>query len=137
MQQRRIVGIDLGVATSQTAHVVDDDVRLEVVIEPTGLYPVVLPATAEAAELDRRVRAAARLTDQIGTHKRRLIELTRTDLAVLERYGDPRRLAVVRTDRLAGLIVSDHLHLDNDARLVGLGGSLVMSHMARLLAEPP
>ena len=206
MQQRRIVGIDLGVATSHTAHVIDegaevvakrridptvagftgleaaalagveDGVRLEVVIEPTGaawlpvavwftrrghtvyrvstqkaadlrrflsrhaksnsidaatlarlpiidpdgLRPVALPDTAEAAELDRRVRAAARLTDEIGTHKRRLIELarqvmptigtvlssglTRSDLAVLERYGDPRRLAVVRIDRLAGLI---------------------------------
>lgn len=219
MQQRRIVGIDLGVVTSHTAHVVDehaeviakrridptvagftaleaaalagvdDDVRLEVVIEPTGaawlpvavwftrrghtvyrvstqkaadlrrflsrhaksnsidaatlarlpiidpagLYPVALPATAEAAELDRRVRAAARLTDEIGTHKRRLIELarqvmptigtvlspglTRTDLAVLERYGDPRRLAVVRTDRLAGLIGRvSHGHGDATAK---------------------
>lgn len=206
MQQRRIVGLDLGVATSHTAQVVDehaevmakrrvdatvagftaletaalagagDDVGLEVVIEPTGaawmpvavwftrrghtvyrvstqkaadlrrflsrhaksnsidaatlarlpiidpagLHPVGLPATADAAELDRRVRTAARLTEEIGTHKRRLIELarqamptigtilspglTRTDLAVLERYGDPRRLAAVRTDRLAGLI---------------------------------
>ena len=215
MQQRRIVGIDMGVTTSHTAHVVDehaevvakrridptvsgftaletaalagvhDDVRLEVVIEPTGaawlpvavwftrrghtvyrvstqkaadlrrflsrhaksnsidaatlarlpiidpagLYPVALPVTAEAAELDRRVRTAARLTDQIGVHKRRLIELarqamptigtvlspglTRTDLAVLERYGDPRRLAVLRTDRLAGLIARvSHGHGD-------------------------
>lgn len=206
MQQRRIVGLDLGVATSHTAQVMDDggevvtkrrvdatvagftaleaaalagageDVRLEVVIEPTGaawlpvavwftrrghtvyrvstqkaadlrrflsrhaksnsidaatlarlplidpagLRPVALPATSEATELDRRVRTAARLTEQIGLHKRRLIELarqlmptiggvlspglTRTDLAVLERYADPRRLAAVRTDRLAGLI---------------------------------
>lgn len=31
----------------------------------------------------------------------------------------------------------DHLHLDDDAMLVGLGDSLAMSHItARLLAEP-
>lgn len=205
-QQRRIVGLDLGVVTRHTAQVLDERVqvvakrrvaatvdgfttleqaaldgadpgtRLEVVIEPTGaawlpvavwftrrghtvfrvstqkaadlrrflsrhaksnsidahtlarlalidpdgLVPVALPDTAAAATLDRRVRAAARLTDEIGQHKRRLIELarqviptigsvlasplTRTDLAVLERYGDPRRLATVRPDRLTALI---------------------------------
>jgi transposase len=89
-------------------------------IDPDGLHPVHLPATRERAALDRRVRAAARLTDEIGQHKRRLIELarqamptiggvltpklSRTDLAVLERYGDPRRLAAVRRDRLLALI---------------------------------
>lgn len=205
-QQRRIVGLDLGVASRHTAHVLDEQVqvvakrrveptvegfttleraaltgadpmtRLEVVIEPTGaawlpvavwftrrghtvfrvstqkaadlrrflsrhaksnsidaatlarlplidpdgLYPVALPDSAAAATLDRRVRAAARLTDEIGIHKRRLVELarqaiptigtvlgrpvTRTDLAVLERYGDPRKLADVRRDRLTALI---------------------------------
>ncbi|MBY5163117.1 transposase [Salsipaludibacter albus] len=205
-RQRRIVGLDLGVASRHTAQVLDEQVeviakrrveptvegfttleqaalagadpgtRLEVVIEPTGaawlpvavwftrrghtvfrvstqkaadlrrflsrhaksnsidahtlarlplidpdgLTPVALPATAAAATLDRRVRAAARLTDEIGTHKRRLIELarqaiptigtvlasplSRTDLAVLERYADPRRLAAVRPDRLTALI---------------------------------
>jgi transposase len=203
---RRLVGLELGVATAHTAQVLDEqlkvvckrrviptvagftaledaalagadpDVRLEVVIEPTGaawlpvavwftrrghtvfrvstqkahdlrtflsrhaksntidahtlarlplidpdgLYPVHLPDTAAKATLDRRVRAAARLTDQIGQHKRRLIELarqamptigdalcsglSRTDLAVLERHGDPRRLATVRRDRLVALI---------------------------------
>jgi len=81
---------------------------------------VALPTTSEQAELDRRVRAAARLTDKIGQHKRRVIELarqvmptigdvltqglTRTDLVVLERYGDPRRLARTRRDRLVGLV---------------------------------
>lgn len=205
-QQRRIVGLDLGVASRHTAHVLDEQgqvvakrrveptvdgfttlewaalagadpmTRLEVVIEPTGaawlpvavwftrrghtvfrvstqkaadlrrflsrhaksnsidadtlarlplidpegLYPVALADSAAAATLDRRVRAAARLTDEIGQHKRRLVELarqaiptigtvlgrpvTRTDLAVLERYGDPRKLADVRRDRLTTLI---------------------------------
>jgi transposase len=89
-------------------------------IDPDGLRPVALPASAAAASLDRRVRAAARLSDEIGTHKRRLIELARqamptigtaltpklarSELAVLERYGDPRRLAKVRRDRLVALI---------------------------------
>jgi transposase len=203
---RRIVGLDLGVATAHTAQVLDEqlqvvckrrviptvagfgaleaaalagadpNVRLEVVIEPTGaawlpvaiwftrrghtvfrvstqkahdlrrflsrhaksntidahtlarlplidpagLHPVHLPDSTQRARLDRRVRAAARLTDEIGQHKRRLIELarqamptigtalcaglSRTDLAVLERYGDPRRLATVRRERLIALI---------------------------------
>jgi transposase len=89
-------------------------------IDPAGLYPVHLPDSAERSALDRRVRAAARLTDEIGQHKRRLVELarqamptigaaltpklSRTDLAVLERYGDPRQLATVRRDRLIAMI---------------------------------
>lgn len=98
-------------------------------IDPGGLRPVALPDSPAAAELDRRVRAAARLTDEIGQHKRRLTELarqamptigdalgdgvTRTDLAVLERYGDPRRLAAVRRDRLIALIARvSHNHGD-------------------------
>jgi transposase len=216
---RRIVGLDLGVATAHTAQVLDEqlkvvckrrvmptvagftaledaallgadpDVRLEVVIEPTGaawlpvavwftrrghrvfrvstqkahdlrkflsrhaksntidahtlarlplidpdgLYPVHLPDTAAKATLDRRVRAAARLTDEIGQHKRRLIELarqamptigdvlssglSRTDLAVLERYGDPRRLATVRREQLVALICKvSHGHGDPAAK---------------------
>jgi transposase len=102
-------------------------------IDPDGLYPVALPDTPERAALDRRVRAAARLTDEIGQHKRRLIELTRqamptiatalspklsrADLAVLERYGDPRRLATVRRDRLVALISKiGHGHGDPAAK---------------------
>jgi transposase len=98
-------------------------------IDPGGLHPVYLPDTPERAALDRRVRAAARLTDEIGQHKRRLIELarqamptiggvlapklSRTDLVVLERYGDPRRLMAVRRDRLIALITkTSHGHGD-------------------------
>jgi transposase len=98
-------------------------------IDPGGLYPVHLPDSRERATLDRRVRAAARLTGEIGQHKRRLIELARqamptiatalgdgvnkTDLSVLERYGDPRRLASVRRDRLVALIATvSHGHGD-------------------------
>lgn len=102
-------------------------------IDPVGLYPVHLPVRAERASLDRRVRAAARLTDEIGQHKRRLIELarqamptigtalapklSRVDLAVLERYGDPRKLATVRRDRLIALIGKvGHNHGDPAAK---------------------
>jgi transposase len=216
---RRIIGLDLGVATAHTAQVLDEqlqvickrrllptaagfaaledaalagaaaDVRLEVVIEPTGaawlpvavwftrrghtvfrvstqkahdlrrflsrhaksnsidahtlarlplidpggLYPVDLPDSRERATLDRRVRAAARLTDEIGDHKRRLVEfarqamptiapalsdkLARADLVVLERYGDPRRLASMRRDRLIALIDrTSHGQLDATAK---------------------
>lgn len=216
---RRIVGLDLGIATAHTAQVLDEQlqvickrrvlptvagftaledaalagadahVRLEVVIEPTGaawlpvaiwftgrghrvfrvstqkahdlrkflsrhaksntidahtlarlplidpggLYAVHLPDSKAKAALDRRVRAAARLTDEIGQHKRRLIELarqamptiggvlmaklSRTDLVVLERYGDPRRLANVRRERLIALIGKvGHNHGDPAAK---------------------
>jgi transposase len=106
-------------------------------IDPDGLYPVHLPHTCERAALDRRVRAAARLTDEIGQHKRRLIELarqamptiggalcaglSRTDLVVLERYGDPRRLMAVRRDRLVALIAkTSHNHGDPAAKAEAL-----------------
>jgi hypothetical protein len=46
-------------------------------IEPAGLKPVALPATAQRAPLDRRVRASARLTREIGERKVRVIELSR------------------------------------------------------------
>jgi transposase len=89
-------------------------------IDPDGLHPVALPTTQHRAALDRRVRACARLTREIGERKVRIIglarqliptigevlskKLSRADLAVLERYPDPRRLATVRRDRLVGLI---------------------------------
>lgn len=192
--ERRLIGLDLGIATAHTAQVLDEgarllakrrvhpraesfaaleaagladagsDARLEVVIEPTGpawlpvavwfsarghtvyrvssakaadlrrffsrhaksntidahtlarlplvdpdgLAPVALPDTAARARLDRHVRAAARLTREIGERKTRVIELARqampeigavlsqklarADLAVLEHYGDPHAL---------------------------------------------
>jgi transposase len=78
-------------------------------VDPGGLAPVALPGAPSRARLDRHVRAAARLTREIGERKTRVIELARqampeigtvlsqklarADLAVLEHYGDPRRLA--------------------------------------------
>jgi transposase len=77
-------------------------------VDPDGLAPVALPDTPERAGLDRHVRAARRLTREIGERKTRIIELARqampeigavlsqklarADLAVLEHYGDPRAL---------------------------------------------
>ena len=69
------------------------------------LAPLVLPG-AERAALDRRVRATDRLTSAAAEHKRRIRDLARqllpmsplggdlgaADLAVLERYADPRAL---------------------------------------------
>jgi transposase len=74
-------------------------------VDPAGLDPLVLPDAPRAA-LDRRVRACDRLTRQAATHKRRIKDLVRqllpasplvgqlgqADLAVLERYPDPRAL---------------------------------------------
>ena len=74
-----------------------------------GLAPLVLPG-AERAALDRRVRATDRLTSAAAEHKRRIRDLARqllpmsplggdlgaADLAVLERYADPRALARAR-----------------------------------------
>ena len=88
-------------------------------IDPGGLRPVDLPQNA-AASLDRRVRTCARLTDEIGARKTRIRDLARqamptvnaalgrdlgrADLAVLERYGDPRRLLAAGVGRLTTLI---------------------------------
>jgi transposase len=73
-------------------------------VAPDSVEPVELPGAARAT-LDRRVRAVARLTERIGEHKTRLralaaallptvgqalgTSLTRPDLAVLQRWGDP------------------------------------------------
>src|SRR5918994_390819 len=75
------------------------------------------PGTPRPA-LDRRVRATDRLTQAAATHKRRLKDLVRqllpcsplagelgqADLAVLERYADPRTLLAAGRARLARLI---------------------------------
>jgi transposase len=89
------------------------------VVDPDGLQRLHLPEGA-AASLDRRVRAADRLTDTATRHKVRLRELARqampmldeaitgeltaADVAVLERYGDPRALLRTGPARLAALI---------------------------------
>jgi transposase len=86
-------------------------------VDPAGLQPLQLPDAPRAA-LDRRVRATDRLTQQAATHKRRLKDLVRqllpcsplvgelgaADLAVLERYGDPRALLRAGHARLTRLI---------------------------------
>ena len=79
------------------------------IVDPDGLRCLQL-AEGPAASLDRRVRAADRLTETATRHKVRLRELARqampmldeaitgeltaADVAVLEGYGDPR--AVLR-----------------------------------------
>src|SRR5215831_19839670 len=85
--------------------------------DPAGLAPLVLPG-AERAALDRRVRATDRLTRAGAEHKTRIKDLARqllpssplagdlgaADLAVLERYADPRALARAGQARLTALI---------------------------------
>src|SRR5215472_8084748 len=92
--------------------------------DPAGLRPLVLPG-AERAALDRRVRATDRLTRQAAKHKTRIKDLARqllpasplggdlgaADLAVLERYADPRALLRLGAARLTTLIATaSHNH---------------------------
>jgi len=88
-------------------------------VAPSGLVPVELGSAARAS-LDRRVRAVARLTADIGRRKNRIRALAQamvptigaalseglnhTDLAVLERYADPRALLAAGPARLTRLI---------------------------------
>jgi hypothetical protein len=86
-------------------------------VDPAGLHPLELPG-AERAALDRRVRACDRLTQQAAEHKRRIKDLVRqllptspltgdlgqADLAVLERYADPRKLLAAGHARLLRVI---------------------------------
>jgi transposase len=83
--------------------------------------PVELGSPARAS-LDRRVRAVARLTADVGRRKTRIRALAQamaptigaalseglnqTDLAVLERYADPRALLAAGPARLTRLIVT-------------------------------
>jgi transposase len=74
-------------------------------VDPDGVVALQLPSR-EAAALDRRVRATDRLTRQAGRHKSRIRDLVRqlmpatplnadlgqADLAVLQRWADPRAL---------------------------------------------
>jgi transposase len=84
---------------------------------PEGVQPLELPA-AVTASLDRRVRAAHRLTRQVALHKTRIKALVRqvmpmsplagkithADLAVLERWADPNLLVRAGRTRLAAVI---------------------------------
>jgi transposase len=97
-------------------------------VDPAGLHPLELPGT-EAAALDRRVRATDRLTVLAAQHKVRIKDLTRqllpcspltgdlgvADLAVLERWADPRALLAAGPARLTALIVkASNGHLGAD-----------------------
>ena len=87
-------------------------------LAPDCLHPLELSDTAEAAALDRRVRACDRLTQQGALHQRRIKdlvrqlmpaspltgELTKTDLAVLDRWPDPRALLGAGPARLLTVI---------------------------------
>jgi transposase len=91
--------------------------------DPGGLQQLELPGP-DAAALDRRVRACGRLTEAASKHKVRIKDLVRqlmpmtpltgdlgkADLAVLERYADPRLLLAAGDGELTRLIttVSGH-----------------------------
>jgi transposase len=86
-------------------------------VHPEGLRPVELPG-AERASLDRRVRACDRLTRAAATHKRRIKDLvrsllpmspltgdlTRADIAVLDRWADPNALLRAGKARVSAVI---------------------------------
>jgi hypothetical protein len=90
-------------------------------VAPSGLTAVEFGSPARAS-LDRRVRAVARLTAEIGRRKTRIRalaqqlvptigtalseRLNQTDLAVLERYADPRALLAAGPARLTRLIAT-------------------------------
>jgi transposase len=104
--------------------VITDTLARLPLFDPAGLQPLELPGARQAA-LDRRVRATDRLTRQGADHKRRIKNLARqllplspltgdlgaADLAVLERYADPRALAGAGQARLTALITkASHGH---------------------------
>lgn len=98
-------------------------------IDPDGLQPLELPDHAGAA-LDRRVRACDRLTLAASEHKVRIKDLVRqllpvtpltgdigqADLAVLERYADPRALIKAGKAKLTAVIVKASLNHQGQAR---------------------
>ncbi len=96
---------------------------------PRGLQPLELPG-AQAAGLDRRVRACDPLTKDAATHKVRIKDLVRqllpmtplagdlgtADLAVLERYAGPDKLAAAGETGLARLIATASSQQQGHAR---------------------
>jgi transposase len=90
-------------------------------VDPAGLQPLELPCGPRAS-LDRRVRTCQWLTEQATSHKIRIRDLARqlfptlndvltselriADLAVLERYGDPRALLAAGHERIATLLAA-------------------------------
>ncbi len=100
-------------------------------IDPGGLIVLELPGP-EAAALDRRVRACDRLTVLCAQHKVRIKDLVRqlmpcsplsgdlgvADLAVLQRWADPRALLKVGPARLTQVIArASNNHLGRDRAL--------------------
>jgi transposase len=97
--------------------------------DPGGLQRLELPG-ADAAALDRRVRACDRLTRAGSEHKVRTGDLVRqlmpmtpltgdlgkADLAVLEQYADPRALLAAGTAELTRLITSTSGHQQGEER---------------------
>ena len=97
--------------------------------DPAGLRKLELPS-ADAAALDRRVRACDRLTRAASEHKVRIKDLVRqlmpmtpltgdigkADLAVLERYADPRALLAAGPAGLIRLITSASGHQQGKER---------------------
>ena len=87
--------------------------------DPRGCSDLELPGP-DAAALDRRVRACERLTEAASQHKVRIKDLVRqlmpmtpltgdlgkADLAVLERYADPRALLAAGQAELTALITT-------------------------------
>jgi transposase len=97
--------------------------------DPAGLQPLALPGAGQAA-LDRRVRATDRLTRQAAERKTRIKNLARqllplsplggdlgaADLAVLERYADPRALTRAGLTRLTAVITKASNNHQGDER---------------------
>jgi transposase len=97
--------------------------------DPAGLQKLELPG-ADLAALDRRVRACDRLTSAGSEHKVRIKDLVRqlmpmtpltgdlgkADLAVLERYADPRALLAAGPAELIRLITSASGHQQGKER---------------------
>ena len=97
--------------------------------DPRGLQQLELP-NAGAAALGRRVRACGRLTEAASKHKVRIKDLVRqlmpmtalagdlgkADLAVLERYADPRSLLAASAHELTRLIATVSGHQQGTGR---------------------